>query len=328
MNIITLFSGIGFQERAIQNLKISHNIIYWAEYKKSIARCFEVLHNPSPNTNLKDVTKIDTSKLVLPKTGIDIVISSFPCQSFSNAGKQKGFEDEKNGNLFYAGLKLINFVRPKVVIYENVKNITAEKFDAIHKITGEMDKSGYVCFHQILNSKDYGIPQNRERWFMVCIRKDLGISNFEFPKPIPLKKCVGDYLEKKDVKRSISNDMKQYLENIEEYKSDFKSRNGLIKVFDGVGQNYFKSGFTTHRIYSVKGVCPTFTTSNDCHFMEIKGKLTAKERFMLMGMKSRDYDLLKDKGVSDRTIDFVSGNGIVVDVFQNLFREIFSQVFK
>ena len=100
-------------------------------------------------------------------TDIDVVISSFPCQSFSIAGKKKGFEDEKNGSLYDHQYKLIKKVKPKIVIYENVKNITNKKFGAIEKITDSMEKLGYTCFHKVLNSLDFGMPQNRERWFMV-----------------------------------------------------------------------------------------------------------------------------------------------------------------
>ena len=241
------------------------------------------------------------------------------CQSFSIAGNKNGFECPKNGKLFDKSFEMISTVKPKIVIFENVKNITSYKFNAIEKITNQMESVGYKCFHKVLNATDYGIPQNRERWFMVCVDKDE--EDFEFPEPIPLTKCVNDFLS--DIpndERKVSKSLVPFFKD--EYKQEYKSNKGLIKVFDGVSQNYFKTGFTLNRIYSVNGICPTLTTSNDTHFWEIKGRLEPEERWRLMGLDEEKLEILFDNNISDSHINKICGNGIVVDVFEHLFRKI------
>ncbi len=325
MKLITLFSGVGMQEQGIQQLGIDYDLISYCEYDPKIANCFNIIHNTDDSLNIGDITKLNIksyyTKLKKNKnTDIDVIISSFPCQSFSIAGKKKGFGDEKNGNLYDHQYKLIKKIKPKIVIYENVRNITSRKFNAVEKITNSMNQLGYTCFHKILNSVDYGIPQSRARWFMVCIKDyDSYNQEFKFPEKLPLTTCIKDYIiENED--RSCSTGMKPYFK--EEFKKDFKSSRGMKKVFDGHTQKFFKNGYTNHRIYSIGGVAPTFTTANDCHFYELEGKLTSKERWRLMGLKDEDHTKLVDGGVSECLINKICGNGIVVDVFRELFREV------
>jgi DNA (cytosine-5)-methyltransferase 1 len=317
LNIISLFSGVGFQELGIEH---PYNLVYWCEKDTATASIFSLLHNVPDNTNLKDITKVKVDDLKIPKGGIDVLISTFPCQSFSISGKQKGFEDEKNGNLFFHSLRIIKHVCPKVIIFENVKNIQNKKFGAIPRIKQEMHTLGYSCFDKVLNSKHFNIPQNRERWFMVCFSKEIGVDDFNFPTPIPLTRKVKDFVDTKYEHRVCDKKLIPYFNK--KYHKEYRSHNGLIKVFDGVGQEYFKTGFTSHRIYSIEGICPTMTTSNDCHFLEIKGKLNALERCLLMGMKKQHYDILVQHNVSKSLIYKISGNGLVVDVFTHLYNQI------
>ena len=147
--------------------------------------------------NLKDVTKIDTSKL----KDIDLITYGFPCQDISKAGKQKGFVDD-NGNvtrsgLFFEALRIIIDTQPKVAIAENVKALTTKKFaDEFGIVLHGLDNAGYNNYWAVLNAKDYGIPQNRERVFIISIRKDIDNGSFSFPMPITLDKRLKDVLEK------------------------------------------------------------------------------------------------------------------------------------
>ena len=322
LKIITFFSGVGMQEQGIKDLGIDYKLINYCEYDTGISKAFDIIHNTTQDDNLGDIRKINPKEYYnkLKKEGnddIDVIISSFPCQSFSIAGKKEGFDDKKNGNLYDCQFNIIKNIKPSVVIYENVKNIQNKKFGAVKKIEDSMKSIGYICYHKVLNAIDYGIPQNRERWFMVCIR-DPEIS-FEFPTPFILSKSVEDYVDKTHKDRMVSKDLVKYFNP--KYFKQFKSNIGMKKMFDGTQQGYFESGFTTHRIYSINGVSPTFTTSNDCHFYELNGKLTSKERWLLMGMHLNDYNKLK-KHISDSLIHKICGNGIVVDVFRELFKNI------
>jgi DNA (cytosine-5)-methyltransferase 1 len=325
MKLITLFSGIGMQEQGIRKVVPHYELINFCEYDKKIAKCFELIHKEPSSKNLGDITKLNMKEYYekLKKEGnsdIDVIISSFPCQSFSLAGKKKGFECPKNGNLFDKSYEMIEFIRPKIVIFENVKNITSKKFNAIEKITEKMEILGYTCQHKILNGIDYGIPQNRERWFMVCILHQKG--DFLFPLPIPLNTSVKEYLEQDVKERQSVEKLKPYYED--RYKKEYHSKKGLQKLFDGCSQfpDIFTSGFTCSRVYSIEGCCPTFTTSNDCHFWEIKGRLTSLERWRLMGLDDKDFQILKENKISDCLLHKICGNGIIVNVFEHLFRNI------
>ena len=322
MKFITLFSGVGMQEEGMKKVCTDMELVNFCEYDKSIAKCFELVHNEPSSKNLGDITKLDMKEYSekVKNEKIDLIISSFPCQSFSIAGKKKGFECPKNGNLFDKSFEMISLLFPKVVIFENVKNITSKKFNAIETITQKMNSIGYKCFHQILNGIDYGIPQNRERWFMVCIKDYKG--DFQFPLPVSLKKSVKDFIEKEQIERQKDKRLEPYFtkETIKEYKST----RGLKKVFDGHTQyrDIFKGGFTMSRIYSIEGNTPTFTTTNDTHFMEVGGKLTSRERWRLMGLSDDSFNILKENNISDRLIHKICGNGIIVDVFEHLFMKV------
>lgn len=322
MKFITLFSGIGMQEEGMKKVCKEMELVNFCEYDKSIAKCFELVHNEPSSKNLGDITKLDMKEYAekVKDITIDLIISSFPCQSFSIAGKKKGFDCPKNGNLFEKSFEMISLLLPKVVIFENVKNITSKKFNAIETITHKMNSIGYNCFHQILNGIDYGIPQNRERWFMVCIKDYKG--EFQFPSSIPLEKSVKDFIETDQIERQKDKRLEPYFN--QEYIKKYKSTRGLKKLFDGTSQlpHIFKGGFTMSRIYSIEGNTPTFTTGNDTHFMEVGGKLTSRERWRLMGLSNESYDILKENNISDRLIHKICGNGIIVDVFENLFKKV------
>lgn len=125
---------------------------------------------------------------------IDLFVGGSPCQSFSLVGKQRGLDDTR-GTLFYEYARLVKEIQPKIFIYENVKailsNDNGETWKTITKIFEDL---GYDWQYQILNAKDYGIPQNRERVFVVGFRKDLCVKNFKFPEKLPLEKKMKDFL--------------------------------------------------------------------------------------------------------------------------------------
>lgn len=131
---------------------------------------------------------------------VDLITYGFPCQDISAAGKQRGFED-KDGNrtrsgLFFEALRIIEETRPLYAIAENVKALTSKKFEKEFKtVLDSLDAAGYNNYWAVLNAKDYGIPQNRERVFIVSIRKDIDKSGFKFPEKMPLNIRVKDILE-------------------------------------------------------------------------------------------------------------------------------------
>ena len=196
LNVLSLFSGIGAFEKALENLGIEHNVLAYCEIDKYASKAYSIIHNIPEEKNLRDVTKVDILDI---DERVDLITYGFSCQDISNAGKQKGFTDENGertrSGLFFEALRIIDDYRPKFAIAENVKALVSKKFTEEFKTVLEsLDEIGYNNYYAVLNAKDYGIPQNRERVFIISIRKDID-KGFEFPDPIPLELKLKDLLE-------------------------------------------------------------------------------------------------------------------------------------
>jgi DNA (cytosine-5)-methyltransferase 1 len=166
---------------------------------------------------------VDETKL--PKD-IDLITYGFPCQDISIAGKQLGlFNDDgtqTRSGLFFDALRIIEAAKPKIAIAENVKNLTGKKFkDQFEIVLTSLEQTGYNNYWKVLNAKDFGIPQNRERVFIVSIRKDLDNGTFRFPDPFPLTLRLKDMLD-------CEVDEKYYINNTQIEKIKIKNPDALI----------------------------------------------------------------------------------------------------
>lgn len=158
MKILELFGGIGACSKALERIGIDYEIADYVEIDKYAVKSFNAIHGT--NFEPQDVTKWDKD------IKVDLIMHGSPCQDFSTAGKQAG-GDKGSGtrsSLMYETLRIVEKLKPKYVIWENVKNLLGKKhkhnFDAYQEA---MSKLGYRNYYQILNAKDYGVPQNRER---------------------------------------------------------------------------------------------------------------------------------------------------------------------
>ena len=197
IKMISLFSGIGAFEKALDRLEVDYELVGYSEIDKYASKSYSEIHGVPESMNLGDITKIDEKEL--PKD-IDLITYGFPCQDISLAGKQKGLFNEDGtqtrSGLFFDALRIIEETKPRVAIAENVKNLTSKKFSEQFKIVlDSLEEAGYNNYWQVLNAKDYGIPQNRERVFIVSIRKDIDTGMFYFPKGFPLELRLKDMLE-------------------------------------------------------------------------------------------------------------------------------------
>ena len=195
MKVLSLFTGIGAFEKALKNIGIDYELIGFSEIDKYAIKSYCAIHNVDESLNLGDITKIEKEKL--PRF-IDLITHGSPCQDFSIAGLQQG-GDEGTGtrsSLMWNTVDIVKWCLPKYVIWENVKNLLSKKhkhnFDSYIEI---MDKLGYNSYYQVLNAKDYGIPQNRERIYTISIRKDIDKGDFRFPEKEELKLRLKDMLE-------------------------------------------------------------------------------------------------------------------------------------
>lgn len=294
IKVLSLFSGIGAFERALENLKVPYELVGYCEIDKFASKSFALLHGVSEDLNLRDVTQVDTSRL---PEGIDLVTYGFPCQDISLAGRQKGLEH--NGERTRSGLvwdahRIIGEVRPKVAICENVKNLTGKKFTKEFKaILENLEELGYNNYYKVLNAKDYGVPQNRERVFIVSVRKDIDKGSFDFPEKKELKLCLADILDKEvDEKYYLSDKLLNFF--IQNSRDNEAKGNGFrFQPSDGSGiaktittragcrmdDNFIKVDSILQvgnlktdskrkdpqvgRVYSPCGICPTLNTMQD-----------------------------------------------------------------
>ncbi len=234
MKYLSLFSGIGSPESALENLGIKFELFGFSEIDKYAVKSYCAVHGVDESLNLGDITKIDVESLPLD---IDLITHGSPCQDFSVAGNGKGGDlgSGTRSSLMWNTVAICEHCQPKFVIWENVKNVLSKKhrhnFD---KYLEEMDRIGYNNFYQILNAKDYGVPQNRERIFVVSIRKDLN-KDFEFPKGFDNGIRLKDILEDEvDEKYYINTEKAERL--ISEYKGNLAISHPIrSREFEGQG---------------------------------------------------------------------------------------------
>lgn len=196
----------GAFEKALERLGIDYELIGFSEIDKYAVKSYCAIHGVSEELNLGDITKIEKEKL--PRF-IDLITHGSPCQDFSVAGKQAGGDKgtETRSSLMWNTVDIVEWCLPKYVVWENVKNILSKKhkhnFDSYIEI---MDRLGYNSYYQVLNAKDYGIPQNRERVFTISIRKDIDKKNFIFPEKEELKLRLKDLLQDEVEEKYYIND--------------------------------------------------------------------------------------------------------------------------
>ncbi|MDA3058247.1 DNA cytosine methyltransferase [Campylobacter sp. VBCF_05 NA6] len=175
MEIISLFSGCGGLDLGFE--KAGSNIVLANEFDKTIWQTYEINH---PKTKLLkcDIKKINTDEL--PKD-IDGIIGGPPCQSWSEAGALRGIDDER-GKLFFEYIRILKAVKPKFFLAENVSGMLSKRHEtAVRNILDLFEKCGYEVSVNLVNAKDYGVPQERKRVFFIGFRKDLSV-NFSFPQ--------------------------------------------------------------------------------------------------------------------------------------------------
>ena len=214
LRVFEAFAGYGSQSMALRNIGIPYEIVGYSEIDPYAIRAYRAVHGDIKNYG--DITKIDWNDV----PDFDLLTWSSPCQDFSNAGKQAGGEEGSGtrSSLLWEVKKCLAIKRPKYSLTENVRALVSQKFlPGFLKYVEYMNSLGYTTFQQILNAKDYGIPQNRERIFVVSV---LGDAWFNFPQPFPLKLRLKDMLEEKvDEKYYLPQDkVDQFIEQLDDEK--------------------------------------------------------------------------------------------------------------
>lgn len=310
---IDLFAGIGGFRFALGQLGLkcllSSEIDPWARI------VYRLNHGDYPRG---DVQKLGTRDV--PKA--DVLCAGFPCQSWSLAGNMLGFDDPR-GLLFFEILRIARLCDPKIIFLENVPALlNAKHRRALATIIQRLERLGYHVFYKLLNASGFGVPQSRERIYLVCFRNDLGITKFDFPQPTNEPVRLLDILEpetKEHVQRHIVNDLEGVV-----WKKDIpaleRKISGNRTSFLHVG--HIRDNTQGDRIYSPLGHAITLTASRGCAsgMYLINGKvrtLTPRECCRLMGF-SDSFKILP--AVREAGKQF--GNGVVVPVVRRVFEKV------
>jgi DNA (cytosine-5)-methyltransferase 1 len=305
MKVGGLFAGIGGIELGFKNAGFE---IAWANEIDKNA-CVTYRDNHKHTLFEKDLKDLKTDEV----HSIDILTGGFPCQAFSIAGEQKGFDDDR-GNVFFEILRFIDDLQPKVVFLENVKNLVShDKGKTFKRILHELESvRGYAVEHKVLNSSEYGnIPQNRERIYIVAF-KDRDISSkFKFPKPKKLTKKITDLIEP-EVEENFYYTNSRYYEQL---KNEMKNKDTV---------------YQWRRVYvreNKSKLCPTLTANmgtgghNVPLIIDSKDirKLTPRECARFQGYP--DSFKLPDKLAKSALYKQV-GNSVTVPVIEAIAKEI------
>lgn len=301
IKLLSLFSGIGAFEKALRNIGIDYELINYCEIDKYASKSYSLIHNESKDKNLWDIAKVDIEKL--PKD-IDLITHGSPCQDFSIAGKQNGGDvnARTRSSLMWNSVEIIKHCEPKYVIWENVKNVLSKNhIHNFEKYLDALENLGYTNYYKVLNAKDFGMPQNRERIFVISI---LGKENkFEFPK-------------------------EKELEKIDKFLNDIN-----IEGYDVIQPSMIKH--IGEKLRVIETYCWTITTKqvrlpNAGIIKKDYGYryLTPLECFRLMGFNDDDWQTCTDNGISDTQLYKQAGNSIVVPILEDIFKNLFKKEIK
>jgi DNA (cytosine-5)-methyltransferase 1 len=234
IRLATMFSGIGAIEFALKRLNLKTNIIFASDNDKFVKQSYFENYDIDESRWYGDVHDIDGAKY---QGQIDLLVGGSPCQSFSMIGKRRGLEDTR-GTLFYEFARVVKESQPKVFIYENVKGlINHDKGKTFEIIKATFDELGYKYSYQVVNAKDYGVPQHRERIFVVGFR-DHSV-DFKFPNKIELEHTMQDFLEDYiDSKYYLKEKGVKFVTSSKNRKKRYTQINGEIAICQKANQQF------------------------------------------------------------------------------------------
>jgi len=315
---IDLFAGIGGFRMALQNLE--GKCVFTSEWDKEAKKTYKANFGETP---FGDITKEETKSYI--PDGFDLLCAGFPCQAFSIAGKRGGFEDTR-GTLFFDVAEIIKRKMPKAIFLENVKglrNHNGGKTLATILNVLRNDLGYFVPEPQIINAKDFGVPQNRERIYIIGFRKDLNIEHFEYPKPLGKEVSFAQIKEEKVplTKFYLST---QYLKTLYEHKARHANKgNGFgyaIIPDDGISNAIVVGGMGRERNlvidHRITDYTPTTHIKGEVNREGIR-KMTPREWARLQGFP--DSYLIP---VADASAYKQFGNSVAVPAIQATAKKI------
>lgn len=319
---IDLFAGIGGFRLAMQNLE--GKCVFTSEWDTYSKKTYDANFGEVP---FGDITKQEVKNAV--PDDFDILCAGFPCQAFSIAGRRGGFEDTR-GTLFFDVAEIIKNKKPKAIFLENVKGLrNHDKGKTLATILNVLrdDLGYYVPEPKIINAKQYGVPQNRERIFIVGFRKDTGITEFDYPLPIDKNVAISDILEESEV--SVKYYLSEtYVNTLVNHKARHESKgNGFgyqIIPNDGIANAVVCGGMGRERNLVLDDRLTNFTPVTNIRGLVNRDgirKMTPREWARLQGFP--DYFKIV---VSDAQAYKQFGNSVAVPAIQATAKEIIKKL--
>ena len=278
------------------------------------------------NANIEgDITKVQEQDI----PSFDICLAGFPCQAFSIAGKQQGFDDNykgiSRGTLFFDVIRICEYHQPKVIFCENVKNLLKhDKGKTFKVIKGALEEIGYKVFYEVLNSKDFGVPQNRERIYIVAFRQDIAPEEFVFPAGESYKETsLGDILDPSPIpSKYYLSDV--YLQTLRDHKARHAAKgNGfgyVIRDLDGIAGTIVCGGMGKERNLIIDkrehSMIPTTRIKGEINKEDVR-KMTPREWARLQGFPE-DFNL----PLADTHLYKQLGNSVTVPVIKKIAEQI------
>ena len=320
---IDLFAGIGGIRMGFDNAFDGVDTVFVSEWDAWAARTYRENFGDTPPV-AGDITKIDAADI----PPFDICLAGFPCQAFSFAGRHRGFADnykgQSRGTLFAEVVRICEHHKPKVIFCENVKGLVRhDKGRTFKVICGAFEEIGYKVFSKVLNSKDYGVPQNRERIYIVCFREDVAPDEFEFPEPTGCDKTIRDIMEDAPI-ASRYYLSERYLEVLRAHKARHEAKGHgfgyVIRDLDGISGAIVCGGMgregnllVDHREHSMK---PTTNIKGPINAEDVR-KMTPREWARLQGFP--DCYVLTE---ADTHLYKQFGNSVTVPVIEAVASQI------
>jgi len=321
---IDLFAGIGGIRKGFDRAFGKEiNTVFVSEWDEFAQKTYRMNYKDDFDI-AGDITKIDEKEI----PDFDICLAGFPCQAFSLAGKRMGFDDDYKGmcrgTLFQDVVRICEFHKPKVIFCENVKGLTIHDGGRTFKVIKKaFEQIGYTVYDKVLNSKDFGVPQNRERIYIVAFRNDIDSSRFHFPEPTNPNTCIRDIMEEHEVsvKYYLST---VYIETLKRHKARHEAKgNGFgyeIRNLDGKAGAIVCGGMGRERNLIIDKRLTNFTP-----ITHIKGevnregirKMTPREWARLQGFPD-DFKL----ELADTHLYKQLGNSVTVNVIEEIAKEI------
>lgn len=238
LTFIDLFAGIGGIRKGFESSRTK--CVFSSEWDKYAQKTYQANYGDLP---FGDITQIDAKDI----PNHDILLAGFPCQPFSTIGKRQGFEHATQGTLFFDVLRILKYHMPKMFLLENVQGLlTIQNGETFKIILNCLSEAGYDVYHELMNAKDFGLPQTRKRVIIVGFRKDLNIKDFVFPKSAGKTTYINEILEDNPSGYSISKHLQQsYL---------FKKDDGRPQIVDKSSEIQIKTFCASyHKIQRLTG---------------------------------------------------------------------------